>query len=84
MKEQVCNKCNLPKPLDKEHYHVNSDYPNGFVKICKECKNAYKREKRLRDFGKPKKKKIPPSGFEAACLQEELDRGQTDHLSIWS
>ena len=85
MKTQECISCHEPKPLTKEFFYVSREHTSGFVGMCKVCKLAYKREKRLRDSDKPKKvvRKDRSSAYEDACLVEEIARGKTEHFSIW-
>jgi len=46
MKERICNKCNVKKPLDSENFHKGKG-KYGFRYICKSCRNSYRRKYRF-------------------------------------
>jgi hypothetical protein len=41
---RICNKCKIFKSWSM--FHKNSSRPNGFMEVCKDCKNQIDRERR--------------------------------------
>lgn len=46
-KEQECRVCKGTYPLTDEFWHHNKNKQSGFNIICKRCKNAQQKERRL-------------------------------------
>ena len=55
-KLKKCNKCGIEKPLTKEYFHRNKNKKDGFVEMCKECRNKY-----AKDYREENKEKISNS-----------------------
>ena len=83
MKTQKCKTCNEWKALDREYFHVHPGNTNGFAGVCKDCKNARKRERRQQPVEVVPVSEDKFGAFEVACLREEIARGQTMNYSMW-
>lgn len=45
MTSKVCSKCNIDKDLGE--FHKDKSRKDGYVNICKECKNSYSKQYRI-------------------------------------
>lgn len=74
-----CYTCLECKPLDREHFNVDSHDKQGFMAQCKDCRNNYKRERKeiVEKEKQAKTQQKAPKEFKEKSLFEESDSTET-------